>query len=480
MIAARQRNVALLVASCSFMQNLDGTIVTTAAPRIGDSLHVASLQVSLIITVYLVTFAVLIPLGGWIVARLGTRKVFLGAIVVFTVASLLCALSVNLEMLIGMRILQGIGAAMMTPTGRIVALASVEKRDILRIMSFIVWPSLIAPVIAPLAGGVITTYASWRWIFLINLPLGGVAYLVGLRLMPSADRPPRQRLDVVGFLFCALGLGGLTYAAHLLSVSSSATLTSVCTVVSLAFLAAAVWHLLRTPFPLLGLRVFEIRTFRASNSGITLFTVVVGSVPFLLPLLFETVFGWSAIKSGAVVICVFIGNIGIKPATTFFLNKFGFRRVLVASTACVAASMVAIGLFSGATPLVFIVVVLVCHGGARSMGFTSYMSLGLSDVPELEMRNANVLAATVQQLAAGLAIAAGAVALHLGSAITSATTAHPAAVNAYTAAFFLLAVVALVACVRALRLDPDAGNSVRSSLATTEDFETTGMPTASS
>jgi EmrB/QacA subfamily drug resistance transporter len=480
MIAPRQRNVALLVASCFFMQNLDGTIVTTAAPRIGASLHVPSLQVSLIITAYLVTFAILIPLGGWLVARLGTRKVFLGAIVVFTVASLLCALSVNLQMLIAMRILQGIGAAMMTPTGRIVALTNVEKRDLLRIMSFIIWPSLIAPVLAPLVGGFITTYASWRWIFLINIPLGVFAFLIGLHLMPAAERPPRQRLDVVGVTYTAIGLGGLTYTAHLLSISTSGAVSGAYAIVSLAFIAAAVWHLLRTPAPLLGLRVFAIQTFRASNSGITLFTIVVGSVPFLLPLLFETVFGWNAIKSGAVVISVFVGNIGIKPATTSLLNAFGFRRILVASTACVAVSMVAIGLFGATTPIALIVVILIFGGAARSMGFTAYMSLGYSDVPEAQMRDANVLAATVQQLSQGLAIAAGAVALHVGGAITAAAVKHPAPVNAYTAAFLLLACVALVACAMAFHLPINAGDSARATVVASEELEPTSASAASS
>lgn len=471
MIEARQRNVALLVASCYFMQNLDATIVTTATPRIGASLHVASLQVSLIITAYLITFAVLIPLGGWLVARLGTRKVFLGSILIFTLASLLCALSTNLGMLVGMRILQGVGAAMMTPTGRIVALANIEKRDILRVMSFIVWPGLIAPVIAPLAGGLITTYANWRWIFLINLPLGAAAYLVGLRLMPVAQRPPRQRLDFTGVVLTAIGLGGLTYTAHLLSVSTPGLLSSISAAVSLVFIVVAAWHLLHTPVPLLGLRVFAIRTFRASASGITLFTVVVGSVPFLLPLLFETIFGWSAIKAGAIVICVFIGNIGIKPATSFLLNRFGFRRILAISTACVAASMALIGLFRQTTPLVIVIAVVLLNGVARSMGFTAYMSLSYSDVPEPQMRDANVLAATIQQLGAAFAIAAGAVALHVGGAITIATTPRASAVSAYTAAFLLLALVAVIACLMTLRLPANAGDSVRSIRNISKDVE---------
>lgn len=461
MIAPRQRNVALLVASCFFMQNLDGTIVTTAAPHIATSLHVSALQVSLVITAYLITFAVLIPPGGWLVSRIGARRVFLASIVIFTGASLLCALSVDLWMLVGMRVLQGVGAALMTPTGRIVALSNVDKRDILRIMSFIIWPSLVAPVIAPFAGGLITSYANWHWLFLINVPLGVGAFALGLRLMPAPERSLAVRLDVAGVAYGALGLGGLTFDAHLLSISTSGIVSGAWAAGSLACVAAAVWHLRRAENPLLDLEVFAIRTFRSANAGITLFTIVVGSVPFLLPLLFEEVFGWSAIKAGAVVMCVFVGNIGIKPATTWILNTFGFRRVLAASTTCVAASMVVIGCLRASTPLVGICAVVLVSGAARSMGFTSYMSLGFSDVPEPAMRDANVLAATVQQLAQGLAIAAGAVALHFGGSIAAAVTARPSAIDGYTAAFFLLALVAIVAGGLSLALPADAGNAVR-------------------
>jgi EmrB/QacA subfamily drug resistance transporter len=462
MIDTRQRNVALLVASCFFMQNLDGTIVTTSAKKIGSALHVSPIQISLVITAYLITFAVLIPLGGWMVGRLGTRVVFLGSIVVFTLGSLGCALSTSLTMLVIMRIFQGVGGAMMTPTGRIVALSNIEKTDILRMMSFIVWPGLIAPVVAPLAGSLITTYASWHWIFLINLPLGGIAFLVGLRVMPERARPERVRLDGRGVLYLALGLGGITYDAHLLSISTGGLVSGGIAIVSLIFIAAAIFHLLRIPVPLVSLRLFRLRTFRASNSGITLFMLVVQSVPFIVPLLYQVVFGWSAIRAGLMVTAVFAGNIGIKPATTYILNTFGFRRVLVASTFGVAVSMVLIGIFTATTPIVLMVIVILFSGTVRSMGFTAYMSLGYSDVPEAEMRDANVLASTVQQVGAGLAIAAGAVALRVGGTIADAVSKGATLDNGYTAAFFLLAFVALIACAMAFRLPANAGDSVRS------------------
>ena len=206
-IDARQRRTGFLVAGCFFMEILDGTIVSTAAPRIGAALHVPAAAVGLVITAYLVTLAVLIPLSGWLVARLGTRKVFLSAIVIFTVASLLCSTSVSLGELVALRILQGAGGAMMVPVGRLAVLGTTAKSDLMRMISYIVWPALVAPVIAPLAGGFITTYASWRWLFLINLPLGIIAFAVAVRLVPAL--PPRTpRLDWTGVLLTCLGSAG--------------------------------------------------------------------------------------------------------------------------------------------------------------------------------------------------------------------------------------------------------------------------------
>jgi MFS family permease len=219
MIDKRHRNTALLVAGCFFMENLDGTIVTTAAPSIGKSLHVAPTAIGLVITSYLLTLAVLIPLSGWLSRRLGTRPIFLSAIAIFTVASLCCAASNDLAMLVAMRVLQGIGGAMMVPASRTVVVARTGKQDLPRVMSYIVWPGLLSPVIAPLAGALITTYTSWHWLFLINMPLGVIAFVAAWRLIPAGESSTPPPLDWLGLLLTCGGLGGLTYTAHLISES---------------------------------------------------------------------------------------------------------------------------------------------------------------------------------------------------------------------------------------------------------------------
>ena len=462
MITARHRNIALLVAGCYFMEMLDGTIVTTASPQIGRSLRAPATEVGLVVTAYLLTLAVLIPLSGWLTRRYGNRVVFLTAIALFTLASVGCAASVSLGMLVAMRVLQGAGGAMMVPVGRTMVLSPAAKEDILRLTSYVVWPGLLAPVVAPLAGGLITTYATWHWMFLINVPLGrarvrgrvaaGHRGPVG---RPGAGTGPPP-LDWAGVVLTCAGLGGLIYAAHLVSLPAPpAAQTAAFGAASAALLAGAVVHLRRAAHPLLNLRTLSVRTFRVSQLGGTMYFFVVGAMPFLLPLMFQVQFGWSPVKSGAVTAFVFAGNVGIKPATTPLINRFGFRPLLIASTLGTAVIVAALGFTSASTPVAVIAALALASGITRSTGFTVYSTVGLADmVPEL-MRDANTLAATSMQLGAGLAIAGATVALRVGDAVTGGGQA------AFTVAFCLLALVAAGCALEALRMDPAAGNAAR-------------------
>jgi EmrB/QacA subfamily drug resistance transporter len=457
MIDRRLRNVALLVAGCFFMELLDGTIVVTAIPQISASLEASTSSTALVITAYLLTLAVLIPVSGWMTARFGARPVFLSAIAIFTLASLGCALSTSLGELVALRIAQGAGGAMMVPVGRLVVLGAAPKPQLMRLVSYIVWPGLLAPVIAPLAGGLITTYASWRWMFVINAPLGAVAFAFAWRLIqaPATEAPPA--LDRLGVLLTCTGLGGITYAGELLARSRpNWGLVLALAPISAVLLALAVRHLLRTPAPLVNLHTLRIVTFGRAMAGSSMFWLVVGSIPFLLPLLFQTVFGWSAVKSGAVVLFVFVGNIAVKPATTWLYNRFGFRTVLLVATGGLAATTLAAGLFTAGTPLAVIALVALLSGIARSVGLTGYTTLGFSDVPPDQMRDANALAATVQQLFSGLGVAAATVALRAADLLPGHTTRR----TDFVVAFALLAGVTVLSLGDALRLHPRAGEAL--------------------
>jgi len=457
-----QRNLALLVAACFFMEMLDGTIVTTSAPKIAEALHVPAGSISVVITAYLVTLAALIPLGGWLSSRFGARRVFLSAITLFTLASLGCALSQHLAELVVMRVLQGSGGAMMVPVGRLLVLARAEKRDLMRVTAYLVWPGLISPVLAPLIGGLITTYASWHWLFLINVPLGALALTVAQRIVPSATQSPRSPLDVPGVALVCGGLALVTVTAELLSKSTPAWgLDLGFGIPAGLLLATAARHLLHAEHPLIDLRTLRIPTLRTAVTGGIFYFTVIGAGPFLAPLKFEEVFGWGAVKSGALVLFIFAGNIGIKPFTGFLYGRLGFKTVLISSTVTMAAAMAAIGFTTTNTPLVLIGFFLFVSGVARSVGATGYTTIAYVDVPPEQMRHANVLQATTQQLAAGFGVAGGAIALRLGQPLGHLVGGSSRIEAAYTVAFLLVAAVALLATLDATRMHSSAGAVMR-------------------
>ena len=451
----RQRNIALLVAGTFFMENLDGTILTTAAPSIGRSLGVPSVAVGITITAYLLTLAVLIPLSGWITRRLGSRRVFLAAIAIFTLASVLCALSTSLLELTIMRVLQGVGGAMMVPVGRLAVLRVTDRADLIRAIALLTWPALVAPIVAPLAGGIITTYFTWHWIFLINVPLGIVAFLAALRLIPTEERESPPRLDWLGLALTCTGLGSLVYLGSLLAERDPGVLVTIGWAVGgFGLVGLAIAHQLRAPHPLLDLRALRIETFRLSHAGGSLFRLTVNAVPFLLPLLFQDVFGYSPLLSGALVLFVFVGNLAIKPATTSLLRRFGFPTVIVAASAAAALSMALMALLSSSTPLWLVIMLLTASGVARSTGFTAYNTIAFADVERVEMTDANTLASTLQQLAAGFGVAVGAAALRLGDSFASGS-------GAFGFAFAVLALLTALATVEGLLLSRSAGENIR-------------------
>jgi EmrB/QacA subfamily drug resistance transporter len=457
----RLRAVALLVAGCFFMENLDGTVVITAAPRIGRALHVQSTSIGLVIAAYLVTVAVLIPLSGWLAERWGARPVFFTAVALFTVASLACALSASFAELVVFRVAQGVGGAMMVPVGRLVVLARTAKAQMLKVIALLVWPALIAPVLAPLAGGLITTYASWRWLFLINVPLGAIALVFTWRLIRSPPTPTPPALDLPGVALTCTGLGAATYMAYLLSEHRVAwTPVAICAAAAVVLLTATARHLLRARHPLINLRTLRAHTLRVSIGSGSLFWTSITAVPFLLTLLFQDAFGWSPVKSGALVLFVFAGNIAIKPATTPMLRRWGFRPVLIAATAGAAATMVACALLRASTPLAIIAVVAILNGVGRSTSLTCYSTIAFADTGEDEIRDANTLQATAQQLSVGLGPPLGAIALRAGGPLGHLLPGTTDARSAYSIGFLLLAVVALTATVAATRLPRGAGAAV--------------------
>jgi EmrB/QacA subfamily drug resistance transporter len=454
------RSLMLLIAGTTFMELLDGTIISTAAPAMSRSFGVSAPQMAVTITAYLITLAALIPLSGWLADRYGARTVFVAGIAVFTVASGLCATSHSLAELTALRVLQGAGGATMVPVGRMVVLRVTDKSALVRAVAFLTWPALVAPIAAPLAGGALTTYLSWRWIFVINLPIGVFALACALRLVPQIRGAERERLDWGGFVLTTVCLVAIIVGSAALG-APNVRWAEVLVAFALAAAAgvAAVRHLLSAREPLLDLRLFRVPTFRMSHTSGSLNRLTIQAMPFVLPLLFQVGFHWTPVKSGAVVIALFCGNLGIKPATTSMLRRFGFRKVIVASNWVAAATMVVCGLFSAHTPLVAILAVLAVSGAARSSGFTAYNTITFADIDPDDIRHANTIAWTAFQLAVAVGVALGAVALRVGAWAAPAIGAG-SATPAYRTAFLILALVTFVAGAQALRMRGDAGGQL--------------------
>src|ERR1700678_2743382 len=298
MAESSKRLVPWLIAVAFFMESLDTTILNTAVPTIAAALHVAPLSMKSVLASYTLSLAVFIPISGWVADRFGTRRIFAAAIGLFSLGSLLCGISSNIHVLVACRILQGCGGSMMVPVGRLTLVRTFAKSDLLRTMSFVSIPALIAPMLGPIAGGLIVGYLHWRVIFFLNIPIGLIGLILVYIHLPDY-REVTHPLDKVGLILFGSGIALLSYVLEVFGEHTlSAVEISGLLVLSFALLAGYGIHARTLPFPLLELKLFSIRTFRAAVSGSFFTRLGIGGVPFLLPLLYQVGLGFTPIQSG--------------------------------------------------------------------------------------------------------------------------------------------------------------------------------------
>jgi EmrB/QacA subfamily drug resistance transporter len=455
----RRIAIALLVAGVFFMENLDATVIGTSLPAMARDFGTAPAYLSVGVSAYLVALTVFIPVSGWAADRFGARRVFGLAIAVFTLASLLCAMSHGLASFTAARALQGLGGSMMVPVGRLVVMRETPKERLVSAIAILTWPALVAPILGPPVGGWISTHWSWHWIFLLNLPLGVFAFVASLVLIHNGPSQ-RQQFDRVGFVLSGLGFG--LFMAGIEAVSR----TDVPRALSLGVLAAGIVlllltmrHLRRTPHPLFGLGPLSIPTFRVTAVGGSLFRIAISTAPFLLPLMFQIGFGYGAVQAGTLLLWLFAGNLAMKPGTTRIMNRFGFRNILVANGLLVAAGFVAVAQLSAATPHWLVCALLFFTGMTRSMQFTALNTIGFADVPPTQVRDAATLFSVLQQMNGGLGIAIGALALSIAEQIRGSVSGFAVAGD-FRLAFWLISGLALLAVVDSLSLSADAGDQV--------------------
>lgn len=451
---------ALLVAGAFFMEFLDGTVIATALPDMARDFGVTAVELNIGISAYLITLAVLIPASGWIADRFGARAIFTLALAIFTLASVFCGLSTEVHIFVAMRILQGVGGALMVPVGRLAVLRTTPKHQLIKAIATLTWPALVAPIIGPPLGGFITRYASWHWIFFINVPLGLAAIILSLRIIPDIRETERRSFDLSGFITTSVAMVSLVTAMERLGDRQP-----------------QIWPTLALAALGFGCLLYSIRHFRraaaygssrrpagADVPGDNVRRLVVPGLhqrgAFSAPLLFQVGFGMDPFHSGLLMLAVFVGNLTIKPATTPLIRWLGFRRLLLINGALNVCSLLACALLTPQTPVWAIMLILYLGGVFRSIQFTGVSTLAFADVPAAQMSDANTLFSTASQLAVGLGITLGAIGIRLGEQVGDWLHLTELPGISFRLSFVFIALICLVGMIDSLHLAKTAGSSV--------------------
>lgn len=450
--------VPLIVACALFMENLDGTVISTALPAIAHDLHQSPIQLKLALTSYLLSLAIFIPASGWFADRFGGRTVFRLAILIFAFGSVLCGFSGSIESLVAARALQGIGGAMMVPVGRLVILRTVPRSELVDALAWLTIPALIGPVLGPPLGGFITTYFSWRWIFWINVPVAAVGVVMASLFIPNTRGETSTPFDYPGFILSGLGLAALVSASAAVDVSVLSPLATFgLFVVGFVAMILYVFHAHRARAPILDLKLLRFPTFRAGIIGGSFFRVGVGAIPLLLPLLLQLGFGMSPLQSGLLTFVAAIGAMGMKMAAGTILKWYGFHKVLVANAVISALFIAAPAFFTATTPLSLMLLVLFIGGFFRSLQFTCINAISYAEIEQPEMSQATSFASAFQQLALSLGVTVGAALLQLSLALRGGTDLTA---GDFLPAFLVVALLSVLSVISFARLPRDAGEEM--------------------
>jgi EmrB/QacA subfamily drug resistance transporter len=455
-----KRYLPWVVATTLFMEQLDSTIVNTAVPAMAISLHVTPLSLKAVVTSYILSLAVCIPVSGWLADRFGTRRVYATAVALFTAASILCGVSVSVPMLVAARILQGVSAAMMMPVGRLTVVRTFAKSELLVAMNFIVIPALIGPLLGPTVGGLIVHWLSWRDIFFVNVPVGLVAQWLIQRHVPDYRGDKSRPLDVVGLVLFSAGTALLSwlleiFGEHELDVTSGAILL----LLAASLLAAYVFHANHSDHPLLRLALFRVRTFRVSVVDGFVTRLGIGGLPFLLPLLYQLGMGLPAWKSGLLMMPAAAAAMVMKLIAPRILAKLGYRKVLIVNTLMIGVTIGLFSLVSRGTSLSLIVVLGLTLGFFNSLQFSSMNSMAYADIDAADSSMASTIASSMQQMSLSFGLATGSLVTgwFLGGLPQTDALAVTSALHY---AFLTLGVLTLLSSLSFWTLRPQDGESV--------------------
>jgi EmrB/QacA subfamily drug resistance transporter len=449
-----------LIAVAFFMESLDTTILNTAVPTVAAALHVAPLSMKSVLASYTLSLAVFIPISGWMADKFGTRRVFASAIGIFTLGSILCGVSTNIEMLVAFRILQGCGGAMMVPVGRLTMVRSFPKYELVRAMSFVAIPGLIGPMLGPIAGGLIVGYFHWRLIFFVNIPIGLLGLYMVYRHLPDYREERVNPLDLVGLILFGSGVALLSYVLEVFGEHTLSTIEIVSLLVlSLALLAGYGLHATQAAHPMLKLMLFRIRTFRASVTGSFVTRLGIGGIPFLFPLLYQVGLGFTPIQSGLLMMPQAIASMSLKMTMPKILARFGYRAVLVSNTIIIGAFILLFSIIGLHTPVWLIVLIVFCYGFFTSLQYTSMNTLVYADISDEDASSASSIASTMQQMSMSFGVACAS----LVTAVFLPERYHsnpPVFIHGVHKAFYVLGAMTVLSTIVFRELKPTDGSAV--------------------
>ncbi len=452
--ATQSKYLPYVLAVALFMQILDATILNTSLPQMAQALGESPLKMQWAVISYALTLAIFIPISGFLADKYGTRRIFLSAIVIFSIGSLLCAAAPTLNLLIGSRIIQGIGGAMMTPVARLILVKSYPRNQLLTVMNFAVIPALIAPLVGPVLGGYIVEYTSWHWIFLINIPMGLAGFVLGKKLVPPLFEDTK-RLDWLGFGLFAAAACGFTLAVEFGSQVGRGLYGLMFAIAASILLGAYVAHAKRQEAPLFPLSLFNIRTFKIGITGNLFTRLGISAVPFLLPLLLQVVFEYSPSKAGWLLAPIAIGAMGIKPLVSKIIQRYSYRKVLVYNTTLIGILILLLAQFNDPSKWLWFVPLLIIMGACNSMQFSAMNTITIGDLEGAQTSSGNSLMAVNQQLAISFGIAFGAALLNLLREQFNLDT-----LTAFQTTYWILGALTILSGLYFLRLKPEDGRGL--------------------
>lgn len=410
--ASIKKTLPLILATAIFMQMLDSTILNTSLPSIAKDLNESPLDMQNAIISYVLTLAVFMPVSGFLADKFGTRKVFIFSLILFSLGSLLCSLSQSLTHLVISRVVQGVGGSLMTPVGKLALIKTFDKNELVKAMNYAIVPALIGPVLGPLVGGYMVDYFSWHWIFLINIPMGIIGIILGLKFMPNYTSKVLD-FDLKGFLIFAGASLLLSIALELFGNSTNVTPVLLAFTSGFLLLYFYYKHAKKDDHPIFPLNLFQVRTFRVGILGNLATRLGVSAVPLLVPLMVQVAYQQTAVTSGWIVAPMALTAMFGKSFVIKILNRFGYKRVLMTNTFIIGVLICCLAIPSIHSSIFWYVPILAMMGFFNSIQFTSMNTISIADLRNFQTSSGNSLVSVNQQLAIGFGVAFGLIILKL-------------------------------------------------------------------